>query len=588
MRGILASVTVRGLARAAGRSVVITSCLALLSAQSLAQEEEYEDDSGSFESGDPVFEVNGMMKMQGGVFLPMPGEKFTEWKNEAYKPYSGTAVLNKNMPCDPVLQPTNVCYPVGHGQPAGSPSIARATFQLEAQWNINDKVGLHSIVRAVRSMKLPADEYARVPDPALDPALRKDYAEQWSHDNYYTEMDIRELYLDLTPKNWLSFRIGRQQVAWGDTGQYRLLDVVNPQNATWHFAPLEAIEDTRIPLWMWLTTIDMPKIDHSLELLYIPLIDRKRETVHTPASFTGAWGVPYSNYPTSFFVEHSQFKYPGQRLQDQRGGARWKGNLGAHTSYSLVYMYTHQMGPPIPDFVELTSSTSASRAVSIFPRQHIAGFTLEQLIDPLAMVARLEVALEPNRTYPGDTRDLNTATMVGNRYYFYRNQEFAANYAVVLQRPTMIRFLNPTQNFLLVAQFMHTFVPTLTDADVKTGHLREAPTFNEWTAQKHKLMVVGAARTNYLNGRITVGLTGAVIPNIYENTGYSNVRGNTITGELKNRGHSGFYSIDIGFRFGPHYRLNITATDFIGRDPYRDLGLFRDRDELHAALSVLF
>jgi hypothetical protein len=213
----------------------------------------------------------------------------------------------------------------------------------------------------------------------------------------------------------------------------------------------------------------------------------------------------------------------------------------------------------------------ASRAVSIFPRQHIAGGTLEQLIDPLAMVARLEVAVEPNRTYPGDTRQLITETQVGNRFKFNRSEELAVNYAVVLQRPTMIRFLNPTQNFLLVAQFMHTYVPTLTDTDITTGYITEAPTFNFWQAQKHKFLVVGAARTNYLNGRITLGLTGAVMPNIYS--------------EL---GHSGFYSIDVGFRFGPHYRLNITATDFIGRDPYRDIGLYRDRDELHAALSVLF
>jgi hypothetical protein len=30
------------------------------------------------------------------------------------------------------------------------------------------------------------------------------------------------------------------------------------------------------------------------------------------------------------------------------------------------------------------------------------------------------------------------------------------------------------------------------------------------------------------------------------------------------------------------------ATDFIGKDPYRDMGLFRDRDELAANLTVLF
>ena len=42
-----------------------------------------------------------------------------------------------------------------------------------------------------------------------------------------------------------------------DEERYRLLDAVNPENTTWHFGPLEATEDIRIPLWMWLTTLDL-------------------------------------------------------------------------------------------------------------------------------------------------------------------------------------------------------------------------------------------------------------------------------------------------------------------------------------------
>jgi hypothetical protein len=572
MRGTCAPTSAQAIARAGLCAAVFG---AALSSAPLSAQEDSEDDSGSYESDEPALEVNGMLRMQGGVFAPLFSDKFKPHENLAgFTTPSGNP--NPQMPCDPVTIQTLQCLPYDHGQKPGSPSIARATFQLEAQWNISDKVGLHAIVRAVRSLQLPADEYAQIPAPHPDPALRKDYAERWAHDNYYQELDLREFYLDLTPKSWLSFRIGRQQVAWGDTGQYRLLDVVNPQNNTWHFAPLEAIEDTRIPLWMWLTTIDMPEIDHSLELLWIPLIDRPKDTVHTPISFVGAWGLPYTNAPTSFYMERREFRYPGQRLEDQRAGLRWKGNLGAHTSYSLVYMYTHQLGPPVPLYYEQKplatggfDSSNASVAVLTFPRQHIAGFTLEQLIDPLAMIARLEAAFEPNRTYPGDTRTTHPVPEHGNRYFFYKNVEMAVSYAAVLQRPTMIRFLNPTQNFLLIAQFMHTAVPTLTEDDVKTGYLREVPGYNKWEAQKHSYRVIFAARTNYLNGKITLGLTGAYIPNPYADD-------------------SGFYSIDLGFRFGPHYRLNVTATDFFGKDPYRDLGLFRDRDELHAALSVLF
>jgi hypothetical protein len=51
---------------------------------------------------------------------------------------------------------------------------------------------------------------------------------------------------------------------------------------------------------------------------------------------------------------------------------------------------------------------------------------------------------------------------------------------------------------------------------------------------------------------------------------------------------SGFVSFDVGFRVGPHYRFNVTVTDFFGGNPYRDIGLFRDRDEVHASATVLF
>jgi len=553
MRGTLALCSVRAIARA-GLWVVFIASVAVWSAPSFAQDDS-DDEGGSYESSEPAFQVNGMMRMQGGVFAPLLSDQFKPHKNLAYAPSPVSGKPSPDFPCDPVAIQTNQCFPVDHGQPAGSPSIARSTFQLEAQWDINDKVGLHTIVRAVRSLRLPADQFAQIPDPQLDPALRKKYAEDWAHDNYYQELDLREFYLDLAPSKFVSFRLGRQQVAWGDTGQYRLLDVVNPSNNTWHFGPLESIEDTRIPLWMAMTTIDMPKIDHSLELLWIPMIDRKKDTVTTPLTFTGAWGLPYPNYPTSFFIQHKEFRYPGHSLNDQRAGLRWKGNLGQHTSYSLVYMYTHQLSPPIPLYYELQAtptgydSTTASRAVLVYPRQHIAGFTLEQLIDPLGMVARIETAIEPNRTYPGDTRQPYATPVNGNRFYFRQSKEVAINYAVVLQRPTMIRFLNPTQNFLLVAQFMHTYVPTLSTKDVgDQGGLREVPGYNGWAAQKHSLKVIFAARTAYLNGRISLGLTGAWLPNLYA-------------------GDSGFYSIDVGFRFGPHYRLNITATDFIGKDP---------------------
>ena len=145
----------------------------------------------------------------------------------------------------------------------------------------------------------------------------------------------------------------------------------------------------------------------------------------------------------------------------------------------------------------------------------------------------------------------------------------AVNYAVMLQRPTMIRFLNPTQNFLLVGQFMHSFIPAHDMNSEEGQKWVQAPTFNLWQLQKHTYRVVGLARTSYMHGLISLEMMGVYMPNPYAKD-------------------SGFYTVDVGFRLGPHYRVNVTVTDFVGKDPYRDIGLYRDRDEIAANLTVLF
>lgn len=536
---------------------------------------------------EPSFSVNGMLRMQGGVFAPLASSKFRPHENIAAVPTTGA-------PCDVRMGNSN-CVPSDHGQRPGSVSLARTTLQIESHWDINDRMALHAIVRGVRSLRLPGDAYARPPQQNLEAWRNADYdgmgrtAQDWAAENLYSELDLREFYLDLFPTDWLSMRIGRQQVMWGDVGGYRLLDAVNPENSTWHFGPLESVEDIRIPLWMWLTTIDMPKIEHSLELLWIPMIDRKKDTVTTPLSFAGAWGVPFSNTPTSFFSPNMNFKYPGRDVKDMRAGFRWKGSLGTQMNYSLVYLFTHQFSPPVPTdgfygqvtrqmadpmtgrITEASSPDSAiTREINLeFPRQHIAGFSIEQNLPFISSVARLEAAFEPNRTFSGRTDRPQQDPNNPYRMIFHREQMMAVNYAFVLQRPTMIRFLNPTQNFLLVGQFFHSFLPTLDMESAAGRQLVHLVGFNQWQLQRHSLRVAGIARTSYLNGRITVAATGVYMPNPYAKD-------------------SGFYSVDVGVRLGTHYRLNVVVTDFVGKDPYRDMGLFRDRDELAASLTVLF
>ena len=64
------------------------------------------------------------------------------------------------------------------------------------------------------------------------------------------ENTLREAYIDAKLKDApVSFRIGRQQVIWGESDQFRLMDIWNPLDVTWHFQQ-ESWDNIRIPLWL--------------------------------------------------------------------------------------------------------------------------------------------------------------------------------------------------------------------------------------------------------------------------------------------------------------------------------------------------
>jgi hypothetical protein len=70
------------------------------------------------------------------------------------------------------------------------------------------------------------------------------------------ENALREAYVDVRFRQIpLSVRAGRQQVVWGETDNFRMLDRVNSLNLTWHFfqelpSPAFGWDDIRRPFWM--------------------------------------------------------------------------------------------------------------------------------------------------------------------------------------------------------------------------------------------------------------------------------------------------------------------------------------------------
>ena len=70
------------------------------------------------------------------------------------------------------------------------------------------------------------------------------------------ENELRELYADIKFRGIpLTIRGGRQQIVWGETDDFRMLDRINSLNLTWHLAqeippPAFGWDEIRRPFWM--------------------------------------------------------------------------------------------------------------------------------------------------------------------------------------------------------------------------------------------------------------------------------------------------------------------------------------------------
>jgi hypothetical protein len=110
------------------------------------------------------------------------------------------------------------------------------------------------------------------------------------------ENTLREAYIDLALTELpLSFRIGRQQVIWGESDQFRLMDIINPLDTTWHLQQ-EDWDKIRVPLWLVKMIWDVGDVG--------PFTNSFAELIWNPGDsqsgikyqfLPGPWGIPMPN-----------------------------------------------------------------------------------------------------------------------------------------------------------------------------------------------------------------------------------------------------------------------------------------------------
>jgi hypothetical protein len=214
--------------------------------------------------------------------------------------------------------------------------------------------------------------------------------------------EIWEVFADVSAGNaW--WRLGRQNIVWGEADAIRLLDVVNALDQTQHSfieAGGEQFDHIRVPVWAVRGTYKLPFApNYSVDAFVIP-----GDFVPT---WTAARGAPFNFNPLPSNVPAAGpvgLFPPGLRLEDDirsrrhdtEGGVRLLGKIG-DTSFTLNYLNKiDQDGVTVGGFDPVANQVVLRTE---HDRIHILGASFNTFSESLGGVFRGELTYVANQRY---------------------------------------------------------------------------------------------------------------------------------------------------------------------------------------------
>jgi hypothetical protein len=290
----------------------------------------------------------------------------------------------------------------------GKMSMARSTARLNLDWKATENISVVAKLRASREVKTNFLDH-------LEEMGANNYHEADGRGDImdlYNDADIRELYVDFPVGERLSFRIGKQQIAWGETDFFAANDLVHGFDNTWRSFLEPANEELRKTNNIIKMNVDVPEFDGGLEVFLRPGLDRKEDIGTEIDIYGGRWssqpyaGVDFRN------VDPYNFDHDEGDYHDVTGGLRWSGLYG-DTNYSLSYLKTFYNAPILnasdnqgligrPDLPSGAVNGEATRGVAgevIYPIVDIFGFTASRYSELADAVFSTELAYIKDAPY---------------------------------------------------------------------------------------------------------------------------------------------------------------------------------------------
>ena len=379
-------------------------------------------------------------------------------------------------------------------------------------------------------------------------------------DNFKQAYDLWECYMDLSRGN-LFFRFGKQNLSWGETDMFRLLDNINPMDNTFG-GPFEDLDDRRIPLWMLRGSYNLGRVGPvsslTLEGFWVPGNWDVRVAPLPPNGTPYSAPAPESPLPLRVLT-------PSKVMSNSRWGVRVMGVLADNYNFSVGH-YQSFLDIPALRLGVGESPLDAWTEIS-YPAVQITGGSLSFWESHTDVIVRTEVAwfwdeavVIPEINTPLVPLPFPIPGIPGLPANGEVPKKNHLKWLIGLDKQMWIRALNNTNTFMFSFQWFASWVQDYDDRMIQPLALYpDATKFT--TANELESTFTAMATTMYLNGTITPILALGYDP-----------RGAWLIGAMVNY-------IREPFRFGLAY--NAIAGNMVS------FGAFRDRDQLSFTLTYL-
>jgi hypothetical protein len=218
-------------------------------------------------------------------------------------------------------------------------SMARTTLRVGLDTRLSDDASFVVKARGVKELNL--GYLKNLQKLGANAAAGGDLAGQ------YSEVTLREAYLDWKLGDRFQARLGKQQVAWGETDFFQAMDLVQGYDFTWRSFLEPDNEELRKSLVMANLTVHVPEADGKLQVLIRPgKLNRQDAVGNTFDIFGGRWAnQPYKGLDFRTITPYN-YHHEGADADDLTGGLRWSG-MAHDINYSVSLLKTYNPSPVI-------------------------------------------------------------------------------------------------------------------------------------------------------------------------------------------------------------------------------------------------